>query len=231
MSSHAESHEILLERVVAGDLSSADSEVRARLAECPECHELLSQMQNLMGKLTRAGELEQEALRDVLGQKALPPATAEQEKRIRALVAARGGLRPRPTARKWVALVSGIAAGLVLLGLLYRVLVPARPGEVLLGHDRIACERPVGADADFGTFSWHFDLPKRGRFELLVWDDSSPEGAQPLVKEVDLTEPRWTPELEDQRQWPERIRWEVRAYDAADQLLRRSELQRASRSP
>jgi hypothetical protein len=230
MSGHSDSHEAFLERVVAGDLPSSDAEVRARLAECPECRDVLAQMQSVMGKLTRAGELEQGALRDVLAEQPRPP-SAEFEQHVRAHVHAQLGRRPRPSAARRVAQTLAIAAGLVMVALLYRVLVPARPEEVLLGRDQIACERPVGAGADFGTFSWHFDLPKRGRFELRVWDDSSPEATQPLVEEVDLTESRWTREPDDQRQWPERIRWEVRAYDAADQLLRRSELQRASRSP
>lgn len=227
--SHEQGHEELLERVVAEDLPASDSAVRARLAECAECREVLARMQSVMGKLTRAGELEQAALREVLEQAAREPADAEYEQRIRALVAERSAVQPKPSTTRWLALALAIAAGVVLLGLLYRRLAPARQGEVLLGDDRIVCEQPVGEVAEFGTFTWHFDLPKRGRFELLVWDDATPEGA-PLVKRVDLTESRCRPELDDQRKWPERIRWEVRAYDAADRLLQRSELQRAWRS-
>lgn len=226
-SRHAENHETLLERVVTGELLASDPAVLAQLSECPECRERLSEVQRVMGQLTRAGELESDALRDGFGQDTRSPATAEHEERTRAFVHAQLGRARRPSTTRRVAMTLATAAGLVLVALLYRALVPAHPGEVPLGDDHIACERPVGEVADFGTFSWRFDLPKRGRFELSVWDDSSPEGSQPLVHEPYLTESRCTPELE---QWPERIRWEVRAYDAGDQLLRRSEPQRAWRS-
>lgn len=229
-SRHAENHETLLERVVTGELPASDPAVLAQLSGCPECRERFSEMQSLLEKLARAGELEQEALRDGFGPDTRSSATAEHEERTRAFVRAQLGRERRPSTRRRVVLTLAAAAGIVLVALLYRALAPARPPEVLLGRDRIVCERPVGEVADFGTFSWRFDLPKRGRFELLVWDDSSPEGSEPLVDEAYLTESRCTPELEDRRPWPERIRWEVRAYDAGDQLLRRSELQHASRS-
>lgn len=226
---HAESHEMLLERVVTGDLTSSAPEVSARLAECPECRESLARMQSLIGSLTRAGELERETLREGFGADTRRAAPAEHEERIRALVRERIARQRGASVRRLVRVALAAAAGIALVVLLYRRLAPDRPGEVLLGSDRIVCERPVG-EADFGTFSWRFDLPSRGRFELRVWDDSSPEEAPPLVQEVDLTESRWTPEPEDVQRWPQRIRWEVRAYDAGDQLLRRSELQRAWRS-
>jgi len=226
---HAENHETLLERVVTGELPASDPIVLAQLSGCPECRERVSEVQRVMGQLTRAGELERDALREGFGQDTRSPATAEHEERTRAFVHAQLGRERRPATRRRVVMTLAAAAAIVLAALLYKTLVPAGPAEVLLGSDPIVCERPVGEDADFGTFSWRFELPKRGRFELWVWDDSSPEGSQ-LVHEVDLTESRWTPELEDQRQWPQRIRWEVRAYDAGDQLLRRSDTQRASRS-
>lgn len=223
---HTEEHEALLERVVVGDLSAADPQVQRQLAECADCRERLAGLQALVGELAGAGELE----REVLAEAAHRPAPSEGARTLRALVLGRAGRRPERPALRRIALAVSLAAGLVAAVFLYRAFVPAHTGDVLLGDDEIACDQPIGDVADFATFSWRFALPLRGRFELRVWDDSSPEASRPLAEQVDLTESRWNPE-QDAAGWPRRIRWEVRAYDAGGQLLRRSELQRAWRSP
>jgi hypothetical protein len=129
-------------------------------------------------------------------------------------------LEPPPVARArrrlvWVAALAA-AAVLAAAWLYHRNTVsPQGRAPILLGTGVIVLREPIGPDSDFATFSWTANVRPGTHFSILIWRDEGPESE--LLDKVPLLDDatRWTPTPEMLKRWPDAIRWEVRAQEAA----------------
>ncbi len=122
----------------------------------------------------------------------------------------------RRRARRRVLLLS--AAALVLaLGLTARFLLFNRPGQSsTLGDEPVVLLAPVGASAAFSTFTWE-STSAAAWFEVVV-EDGSAAGVS-VTRSGRLSSHTWSSDPQEVSSWPDRIRWEVRAFDASGALL------------
>ena len=116
--------------------------------------------------------------------------------------------------------------GLVAASLLWLVLVDGRPPleeqpprePFVLGPGATEGVVPSGPVTTLGSpFRWTLDL--QGWFVVVVFSD--PEGgveATELAQSPRLEENEWTWPAEQVDTWPDRIRWEVRSFDASGVL-------------
>lgn len=75
--------------------------------------------------------------------------------------------------------------------------------------DGVRCTHPVGPVDRYRPFTWTFELPLGGHYEVLVHD--AEEGSL-LIDGVRVFDARWEPPAEDEVRWSGAIRWTVRAY-------------------
>jgi len=208
--SHPREHEELLERVACGALERSDSRVRAVALACAQCRGELDELFESLGAAEGAGRLQRAVLEEARASRGAADAgwarrTLEQRGRL-----------PASRARRapWLAL-AGAAAALVALAFLWRS--RHEPDSVLLG-DGLELERPVGASDDLTVFSWRFELPPKGYFELQVWEHG-PDGDEHLLFEQPHLETKTWRAPPESIGSVRSIRWSVDAFDAAGELM------------
>ena len=209
----------LLERALVGDpLTAAE---RAALEGSPEHAAALEDLMDLQSDLSRAGERELEGiLAEARGVEQWPGREAFHD-RLGGLVEERVRLKRK---RRWSVigvLVAAAAAVLLVQTLrgrgedLPNVGVPGPGGfdSAVLGPAEDWQLEPHGDVQKLETFTWVYELPPGGWFELRIWDASAADESEPLV-ELELEEPRW----EADRELPATVTWEVRAVGPAGLL-------------
>ncbi len=208
---HPREHEELLERVLGGELARDAAEVQDRCAACAECREELAHLEAVLGTARAAGELQREVIEEALAGKG--PRDVELARRALEVARERAPGARRPS-RAWLWLAG--AAAVALLVFLVPRSTDAPP--VLLG-DGLELLAPRGAGADPELFSWSFELPPAGHFELRVWQLLPGGGEVLLVERIDLDATTWRPSAPDSLPPGARIRWTVEAYGAGRELL------------
>lgn len=161
MESHDQDHELLLERIVLGDLPRTDNVVRALLQSCTTCRERLSEFDALELELAAAGANERADIAQAAGASLEPGA----QRRIQEFVDAQVG-RPSVALRRMRIATWALAASLCAV-LAYRLTSPAAPvhpgpgaGDLLLGDQptdprELPGAFPRGSKVDgFARFGW-----------------------------------------------------------------------------
>lgn len=139
--------------------------------------------------------------------------------------------RRRVLRRRVGLLVGAAAAALVaLLALRNASGVGTAGPEIRLGGLELRCSAPTGEVSGFDVFRWEASAASSGWFEVTVLDPQSPDGP-PLFRSSRMESSPWTPSADEASSWPDRILWQVRAYDRSGAFLGSSEASaRRSRS-
>lgn len=206
MSGPNEEFDDLLRRLVTGELDPASSEGRAALERHPKLLEAHEESMETLALLDAAGEYARGLARDVEERESAPG-----DERVEATLRGEVSRRGRP-GRPRLARPMAWAAAALLLVMAGFALWPSGDGSGgtrMLGGGITGME-PSGAGAVFESFHWEYALPAGGWFEVTVYAE---DGAQ-LERSGELTEPAWPVGAATSATWPDRIRWEVRAFDA-----------------
>ena len=125
----------------------------------------------------------------------------------------------RAPGRRWLPLAAAAVA--IMLGFAARSwLRSPRPGPSgTLGGYELVLLAPVGASHDFRVFQWRETSAAAAWFEVLVARESPAGAGEPVASSGRLKTPSWSPDPKEILAWPERIHWEVRAFDASGALL------------
>jgi hypothetical protein len=170
---------------------------------CGACAESIEELVEVQGRLDAVwGEL-----RETLAH----PTHVAGEHLVAETLGRRLALRRRS---RWLAYA---AAGSAAAALLFFVLVLARrsatpePGPMLgpIGLQLVAPDQRVQA---WETFVWRARLPAGGWYEIRILASDGRELARETTEEN-----RWT--SASTADWPDEIRWQVRAFDASGALL------------
>lgn len=229
---HAPEHEHLLQAALAGDVPVDDARFQQRLRDCGECRGRYRELSVVRELLDHAGQDERETLAAIELARPVPGSELVAPFVRRALAERSARVRPTWT-RRSLAWVASAAAGLVAVGWLVRWLLPEDGGDqrgILLGDTHEHGMSPRGPVREYTPLEWKLPLPKGGYYQLRIWDGGSDESLDPFVTMPRLEEPRWFAPPQVARTWPDKIRWEVRVYDATG-VLQDSELASAERSP
>lgn len=198
---HAESHEALLARALAGEA--------VELGACEQCRVELERAREAARRARGVLELERAVLEDARRS------TGDAERTLTRNLLARGRHRHdrARTRRTFVLLALACAAVLVAWLSLRRApqAEPARREEVPLGGS-LECLVEV-REHHYHAFTWTpVELPEI-RYDLRVMTlDSGQIGAEILARDG-LTEARWEPTAEEERLLPDELHLEVRALD------------------
>ncbi len=201
-----------LRRALEEGLDPSSDEARELLGSV-EAQEELRDCQRLVAGLERAGDLQRSDLHGVTSEEV--PVWIEQF--VGQRVAERGKQRTvRSRRRLWIPALMAAAALLMLISL-WPTREPEAPTRTILGSSFTALE-PSGPCAEFSGFSWEYDGPAHGYFVVQVFSvDSSTDRA--LLESPRLTESLWSLSPREIALLPERIEWEVRAFDGSTRLI------------
>jgi hypothetical protein len=203
-----------LRDALAGEL---DASTRAKLEACETCRVELAEL----NALALALDHERDRVADVV-RRARNERTAPGEDRIAATIARVAGARgAKPDERTvapdfpWRTVLAAAALVVVSVVSLYAFLARGhdpRPTPIQWLGGSIACSEPVGEHAAYSTFRWTYDrLPADGWYVVTV---RSEEGGE-IARSKRVRETTWTPDAVDTASWPNRIRWDVRAFDGS----------------
>lgn len=227
---HSERHEEILQRILTGDLDPEGDEARQQLEACADCRRELEGMRALLSELDAAGAFERSVLEEA-SELADAPGLGDVERVLKAeMSGAQVDLEapilagPRPAARArlvtWAAVIAAAIIGVVLLQGLLGTNTNDRSTEQTMGTEGIEgieLVRPLQPGDGFGTFEWNYDLPPGMTFEVVVHDADPEARTEPLHRESDLTENRWTPDEKLTAEWRS-ICWYVEVIDESGEL-------------
>ena len=218
---HRAEHEDWLRALVTGDAEfqgTSSEELERELAQCPLCASELAELRSLMHDLQDTWDEERRVLR---GAANLTSSVGDDV--VEAFVAQHGGGSRRPS-RRFLGTAAAVLA-MIALGAFYAMRL-ARPDEperpFVLGPADVRGLFPAGEVESFDApFRW--DLETDGWFVLRVYDGRAEAalGAPPLSQSprVDASSHEWRWPTEECEGWPERIRWEVQAFDSSGIVL------------
>jgi hypothetical protein len=201
-------HERLLEAILAGEVAVEDPRVRRARGDAPFA-ERLDRLLAVHAELDGAAATTH---RDTADAAAAPEPFAGADELVRTELL-RHGAAARRSRALWT------AAAVVLLGIAIVAFWPREPtvprGQWLGGGVR--CEAPVGElpGAPFDRFTWSYELPAGGWFEVRVF--ARDDRTTPLAQSPRLTAATWRPGVA----LPHAIRWEVRAFGVTGDELQR----------
>ena len=205
-------NDALLEGLLSGSIDPTAPDVRARLDADPELAETFEELQQFALEMAELG-VEQ---REVMDGAAALEAAPGQERVDAEIAAFFEERRASPSRRsRWIPFLAAAAAVLlVLLPFLGGAFDSEDPALVMLGDSERTSLSPSGAVSDFGAFAWDTPLPADSTFKVLVFGEDQEPWDIPFFESERLDEPslELTPEVE--RTLPDRIRWELRIYDA-----------------
>lgn len=216
---HPDAHTDALEGILASSGDPLDAFVKSELAACQACRERLDEImdtRNLMNAVGRQvrREVESELPDDevvgdelverVLGPRAAPDTPAG----------------PRAIARPLRFLAAGLAAAAVLvLGVYLANRPPSTPAGILGTEGGIELGQPIGAVAAWDRFTWSGAVPANGWARIVV-SGTAPDGTRrELARSSELESSSWSPRAGESDDWPERITWELRIYDASGEQV------------
>jgi hypothetical protein len=228
---HAREHELMLEAALAGDIESSDARLLERLHSCEECHTRYQELIAVRALLDDAGRDERDTLaainydREVPGSDRVAPF-------VRAMVAQRQARRTSWN-RRTLAWAASAAAGIVAVGWLVRWLMPRAegPNEVMLGASQGDEMTPNKAVREYEQLRWSLSVPPGGHCELRIWDVTHAGAPQLLVTKTALHASQWPDPPESTTSWPDKIRWEVRVFDATGTQIGAPHVANAARLP
>lgn len=229
MSAHErDRHGERLDELLARSPDPQASFEASALADCAECRELADELRSIERRLEHMAASERQGLaayaaetRDVRPG----PAEAHFEQLVRGELARQpdGSAEPaRP--RRWAWLVA--AAALVLVPLLWRPWTQV--ADPMLGAGLL---RPIGEvqGSRYGPFEWDVSRPDNGWFEVTV-EYLTEDGVRKETSSGRILEPRWLPDPEIERLWPDHIRWRLETYGGSGSMPDGTQSASASRS-
>lgn len=223
-------HDARHERMLAVLLGAREGEVtqteRAELEACAVCAREIADAARFAREIGLVGARERadlERARTIQGA----PSVARAEALARADLAPR-----RAPPFLWIAVAASIAALVTAVALRQRERPAPGPEPTLSGDARaIEVLTPRGDSAGFALFEWRYAPLREGeRFVVTVYDGRDGALGADAVAEVRTSETSWRPPNERTDAWPDRITWQVVAYDALGKRSASSPLVPASRS-
>lgn len=184
----------------------------SELADCPECREAMEEHMNLLTDLEDLAADERAILAEGDGSANEGPLQlGRAEEALR-----RHALDDAPEVPNNLRLLrwAGLAAGVLLLVLAGRVLLPPSDGpgpgdpDAVLGTES-GLVHPVGPVQAYAPFRWDVELPAGGHFKVRV----EAEGFR--LESERLYEQEWTPS--DTQDWPTSIRWTLTVHGGSGQ--------------
>ena len=236
--------ERLLERLLAGDVSESDADVKASLSSDADLEREWSEMRAIQREL-EAGATEREVLAEIEGAE-----WAEGE-RVAAEVVERWRKPADAPARRWpLALAAAVLIGLGIWlavpnepeshlrhALLPDVPIGGEPSDTdantdaeprLLGPE-LGGVHPEGDVERYSPFTWDQELESSSwSFELIVYDAREGAGLARVAGPIRLTEATWRPDPQDELEWPNEILWTI-GLVAADGTVQEPTAVRARR--
>lgn len=206
---HDSAHELLLERIAAGEEIARDE--RQLLRDCPDCTRIESEMHTLQARMERVAARRREVLASARAAP-VPPQWHERLKRPA------GGVDTsrRTSPRVAVLAAAGLAAGLALWlwigrGARNEPQPPAGSG-VMLGGQEIEVLAPLDSAPSYGAFRFRVGAQGPGWYTVEVSDPDHPS-SEPLQRSPELEAGpeiiTWIPIEAEQATWPDRIEWRV----------------------
>jgi hypothetical protein len=233
---HDSDHELLLQRLAAGDALAQDE--RELVRACPDCARIEREFGKLQARLTRVGERQRDVVAAALAAQQPADGPARLERLVRLPAPAFG----RPTVLRMGLVAAGLAAGLAVWLWVDRDRTqpaPTDPGVgFMLGSPWIKPVSPIDASGEvgpYGPFRFRVEERRMGWYTVEIYDADGPLG-DPLATSPELDagpEPyEWSPTEAQAAALPDEIRWRV-TWHPADGAARSesSALFSASRSP
>jgi hypothetical protein len=210
---HDSDHELLLERLAAGDALAEDE--RELVRACPDCARIEGEIGKVQARLERAGARR----RDVVAEARAAPPPADGPARLERLVKLPAPAFGRPTVLRLGLVAAGLAAGLAVWLWVDRDRTqpaPADPGVgFMLGSPWIKAVSPVDASDElgsYGPFRFRVEERRMGWYSIEIHDAEGPLG-DPLLVSPELeagSEPyEWNPTEAQDASMPDAIRWRV----------------------
>ncbi|MBK8099607.1 MAG: hypothetical protein IPK26_21070 [Planctomycetes bacterium] len=208
---NADEREELLARLLAGESSEDDPQVRAAMAEDPTMREELQILRGLEADYRRLATQQRD---DLTAASALAAGPGEDRvaAALRAFVAEQPVATPRTSAwtrRSWWLAAAGTA---LAVGIGWWATRP--PGEALpvtLGRSPDGLS-PSGAVAEFTEFGWTTPAAPGRTFTLEIVDAGS--GREVVTRELSVSP--WQPTAAERAALPDDIQWSLRVRDADD---------------
>lgn len=210
---HDSDHELLLQRLAAGDALAEDE--RELVRACPDCARIGGEIGKLQTRLERAGERR----RNVVAEARAAPPPADGPARLERLVKLPAPAFGRPSVLRWGMLAAGLAAGLAMWLWVdgdRTQPAPADPGVgFMLGSPWIKPVSPVDGSVEagsYGPFRFRVEERRMGWYTVEIHDAEGPLGDPLLVSpELDAgPEPyTWNPTEAQDAALPDAIRWRV----------------------
>jgi hypothetical protein len=214
---HTPEHETMLVAALADEGVEGAGAWSARLSQCAQCQQLFEKLSAVRELLEDAGREERETLAELDWNQSVPGSDAVAPL-VRALAQKRKLQLRAVRTRRVVMWAASAAAGVLVVGWIARLLAPpARDGarDTLLGAQTKSSCKPSGPVVEYGEFEWDLALPPQGEFELIIWDDRPDAAIEAVFRKSKLHTPAWKLTPEEARALPDKIRWEVRVYDAS----------------
>ena len=212
---HTAEHESLLEEFVVDPTGPEADELRRSLMTCPHCRLEVERFEDLLADLDDAGFFERGVLRE-------SRTVTESWLGKRLGVDVPGDPEPGSGWRRTAVLFAAAAAVLLVLRL-SGVGVPESAGApVFLGAETNAEMTPSGEVDTYGAlFRWNLELPTEGYYVVNVYDVTAATGDEftPLATSPRVRISQCTWSSSEVAGWPDRIRWEVWAFDAGGNLV------------
>ena len=231
---HGAEHEAQLVAALADDGAVREGAYSSRIPDCPECRARFAKLIAVRELLDDAGREERETLAE-LDWKSSVPGSDVVAPFVRGLAEQRRNRLRADRQRRWIVWVASAAASLLVIGWIARLVlrqdVSSAPNDITLGPTQQVRMSPQGPVREYSPFEWALELPSQGHFELRIWDDRAGAAADPFAKRTDLDQPRCPFSPEQTRTWPDKIRWQVLAYDATGAQLPGVFSASAERSP
>lgn len=211
--SHDESHEAIIKRIVLGEVGIDSQQARDLLEGCETCSYSLEEYRSIGQVLDDLGRQERDVLTEVFREE--PGFDHNVDRGIRAAMNRTDRrLRIRRSVTRLVAAAAVILVTFVVWDRMKNLDPGPGPGSERLGGG-VTEMQPAGDVAAFDTFMFNADLPPGGHFVVRIRDA---EGN--LILEVkDLREGRWTPSDSEKERLPDSISWEVDVLDALSGLV------------
>lgn len=210
---HTPEHEVLLVRIVSGELDPEAPEVLERIESCAQCRQELED-----GLLPAQQVLEEWSKEEQLGLERAMGEIEESDEQLVARSLESIWERERDSSRlfSWGGLVA-LAAAVLLVFTLWKVTgTNERETPIFLEESDARCLHPVGEVDEFAEFRWRGELVGDESYTLVIW---SGESVEPVMRFDRLREARFELNEQQRAQLQRKIQWQVQKYDEQQSLI------------